>query len=160
MFTATGTIVAPFQHLKRITLAALLTLALIAGVGVTANQVAAQPVGPGLDSFSAACGNLQSQAQGLADEYSSVGRANPYDPRLDDILAQLRGVGTTWQQIGCQAVFGNILLTAQPSTNNLHVNVGAVAGNALLPDNAAPSGPSHSANLGAVAGNARFTAAP
>jgi len=109
MFTAAGFTATVPQRIKPMIIAGLLALSLMVGAGATATRVGAEPVGPGIDGVSQACRALQNQAQDLIDEYGRVGRANPNDPRLNDLLAQIRSVGTTWQQIGCQAAFGNII---------------------------------------------------
>jgi hypothetical protein len=109
MFAAAGTTLVLSQRVKFVLIAGFLALSLLVGVSATATHVGAQPVDRGLDGFSNACADLQDQASALVAQYSSVGRANPYDPQLDDILAQLRSLGTTWQQIGCQGVYGNIV---------------------------------------------------
>lgn len=110
------------QRLKFILIAGFLALSLMVGASATATHVGAQPVDRGLDGFSNACADLQDQANALVAEYSSVGRANPYDPRLDDILTQLRSLGTTWQQIGCQGVYGNIVGAHLISTSKLGIH--------------------------------------
>lgn len=109
MFAAISIAPAFSQRLKFVLVAGLLVLSLLIGASATATHVGAQPVDWGLDGFSNACADLQDQANALVAQYSSVRRANVYDPQLDDILAQLRGIGTTWQQIGCQGVYGNIV---------------------------------------------------
>lgn len=116
MHAVTLTAPAFMQRSRAMIVAGLLALALFAGAGATATRVGAEPVGPGIDGVSQACRGIQNQINDLIGEYGRVGRANANDPRLDDILAQLRSLGTTWNQIGCRAAFGNAALLAQGDT--------------------------------------------
>ena len=100
-----------FNRTARFAALAALALALFAGSGIAATPASARVNGPVFDSFSAACLSLQSQADDLRAEYSRVGRENPYSPRLGEILAELRNIGGSWNQIGCGAVFGSIALS-------------------------------------------------
>ncbi len=114
MFAVVSTHPTFSQRVKPMILAACLALSLMIGAGATATRVGAQPVGPGIDGVSQACRSLQGQAQSLIDEYGRIGRANPNDPQLDVILAQLRSIGADWQRIGCQSGFGRIAVTPAP----------------------------------------------
>lgn len=121
MFFAASTPPTFTQRLKIVLLAGLLALSLMVGAATTATRVGAEPVQRGLDGFSNACANLQDAASGLVSQYTATATANPGDPRLNDILSQLRSIGTTWQQIGCQGVYGNILRVATAGTSSLPI---------------------------------------
>ena len=97
MFVTTGSLTVYTQYLKKVVLAACLALALVAGVGATAHPVGAMPI----DSGSAGCAIIAGRINDLIAEYGRVARANPNDPQLDAILAQLRDAGRDWKAIGC-----------------------------------------------------------
>jgi hypothetical protein len=103
-------------------------LATAAGLGLlfTTTSVHAEPVRPGLDSFTMACAALQNNANALAKEYKDAS-----DDRRGDIIRELRNIGLTWRQIGCQAVFGSIALL--PSGTETH-SVGTVVVTGALKD--------------------------
>jgi len=125
MFAAVGTHPVLYRRIKPMIVVGFLALSLMVGA-ITAPRVGAEPVQRGLDGFSNACADLQDQAQNLVNQYNATGSANPNDSALDDLLAQLRSVGTTWQQIGCQGVYGNILRQA-PAPSGITATVGLVS---------------------------------
>ena len=97
-----------FGIIRRGILALAVCGSLAAGsVGVASRAEARVPDGPRVDSLSAGCGLLQDKADSLREQYDEIGRANPNDPRLDDILAQLRQIGSQWIDV-CAGTFGNI----------------------------------------------------
>ena len=61
------------------------------------------PDGPTLDSLSAGCKLLQNEGDSLLREYA--GDKTP--ERADAILARLRAIGSSWDQI-CKGAFGSI----------------------------------------------------
>jgi hypothetical protein len=121
MFSAVSMHPAFTQRLKIVLLAGFLALSLMVGAATTATRVGAEPVQRGLDGFSNACADLQDQESSLVSQYTATATANPNDPQLDDILAQIRSVGTTWQQIGCQGVYGNILKMVPTGASSLPI---------------------------------------
>lgn len=100
-------------------LAALLVLPVLAPV-----EAQARINGPALDSFSAGCLLLQNDADRLIAEYKNASMA-----RREEILQQLRNIGSDWINIGCKAVFGSIALTLPDQVPNLDIaggNAGAL----------------------------------
>ncbi len=80
--------------------------------------------GPRITSFDFACGDLQDEGDRLRAEYA---RTPSTSPRRDEILARLREIGRTWQQIGCQAVFGSPVRRVNQAThgNGAQTDAGA-----------------------------------
>ena len=111
-------------------------------------HASAQMSQPGADddSFTWGCYQLQQQGNQLIAQYGSVGRANPNYPQLDTILQQIRNIGQTWKDIGCETVFGPIsdIAVAPVSTNGI-ARVGGNVGKVQGPVTSAPSGPSGAA---------------
>jgi len=122
MFVTTGSLTAYTQYLKKVVLAACLALALVTGVGATAHPVGAMPIS--IDSGSAGCAIIAGRINDLIAEYGRVGRANPNDPQLDVILAQIRDAGRDWKTLGC---YGSPL--------GARTSVGQLSGVALAPGN-------------------------
>jgi hypothetical protein len=109
MFPVVGTHPSLPHRLKSVFVTGLLALTLLAGAAGTVTRVGAEPIAPGGDTVSSECAVLQQQAQDLVAQYRELAIASHgTDPRLDDILAQLREIGREWQQIGCQAAYGGI----------------------------------------------------
>jgi len=84
-----------------------LALALLLGVG-TANHAGAERVPANGDSHQRACRALQDRNNALLAEYKLVGATNPGSARIDDILAELRRNGQTWNDIKCNERYGSI----------------------------------------------------
>ena len=106
---------APLAPLARRTAAAaLLTLALFAGASTAVTPAAARVNGPVFDSFSAGCLSLQNDSDSLVGEYKNATPA-----RREEIIGQLRNIGSTWNQIGCKAVFGSISMIVKPVGNTV-----------------------------------------
>jgi hypothetical protein len=148
MFPAVSTHPVFTQRLKIALLAGFLALSVMVGAATTATRVGAEPVQRGLDGFSNACADLQDQAGSLVSQYGATAGANPNDPRLDDILSQLRSIGTTWQQIGCQGVYGNILRVVPAGTSSLPIT--SVYGNLQ------PQAPANTVSLPVAPVSGRF----
>lgn len=85
-------------------LAVALGLALGA-VAFTVDAADAMKVPLGGDSHQRGCYSLQEQGEALLDEY---GDASTTDARRVEILGELRSIGSTWDQIGCRSVWGDI----------------------------------------------------
>lgn len=98
----------------RATLGAM-ALALLVTVGGTAGVGAERPPSGG-DSHQQGCRALYDQAERLRNEYKQVATANPGSARLDAILAELRNVGQTWQDIKCGDRYGSISHLVAPPT--------------------------------------------
>ncbi len=103
---------------RRTVAAALLALALFAGASTAATPASARVNGPVFDTFSAGCLSLQNDADSLIGEYKNATPA-----RREEIIGQLRNIGSTWNQIGCKAVFGSIALTVKPVGNAATANI-------------------------------------
>ena len=88
-------------------LVASLALALLVTVGAATSVGAERPTG--IDGVSVACRGIYDRVHRLLDEYKAVATANPGDPRLDTILAQLRDAGSDWIRIGCRDAFGSVV---------------------------------------------------
>jgi hypothetical protein len=84
-----------------------LALALLVSVGTAIGAGAERPPSGG-DSHQQACRALYDQAEKLRDEYKQVGTANPGSPRLDEIIAEGRNVGQTYQDLHCDDRYGSI----------------------------------------------------
>ena len=91
-----------------------LAIAAFAGALILAPAANARINGPRITSFDFACGNLQDEGDRLRAEYA---RTPSTSPRRDEILARLREIGRTWQQIGCQAVFGSPVRRVNQATH-------------------------------------------
>lgn len=89
-------------------MALLVTLKSTAGVG------AERPPAGG-DTHQIGCRMIYDRSAQLRDEYKRVALANPGDPRLDQILAELRNLGSDWIAIRCKDRFGSIAAIQLPN---------------------------------------------
>src|SRR5688500_3336696 len=92
-------------------LVAGLALALLVSVGTATDAGAERPTG--IDGVSVACRGIYDRVHRLLAEYKAVATADPGDPRLDTILAQLRDAGSDWIRVGCHAAFGSVVARAE-----------------------------------------------
>lgn len=60
---------------------------------------------PGLDSLSMECFRVQSEADALRAEYRNENTTNA---RREDILTELRSLGSYWIAAGCRKLYGDI----------------------------------------------------
>lgn len=60
---------------------------------------------PGLDSLSIECFRVQSEADALRAEYRNENTTND---RREDILTELRALGSYWIAAGCRKLYGDI----------------------------------------------------
>ena len=97
-------------------------LALLIGLGVGAPVGAERvQVPPHGDSHQRACYKLQQDGDALVKEYAGA----THERRLA-IIQELRNQGTTWRQIGCQAVWGNIAVEIPTDINDPNVDPGMI----------------------------------
>jgi hypothetical protein len=107
------------HYLTRVRGVALVGLLLIAVAAALSQSAEAKPVPPGGDSHQIACRDLQQRAYDLLDEYKNLEAKNP--ERSQEIMNELRTIGSDWVSIGCKAGFGDIvgLETLPPSRYGL-----------------------------------------
>jgi hypothetical protein len=92
---------------SRMLAATAIALWLALGIGTLANDsAAAKPVPRGRTSLHYECRRVQNEANNLLDEYK---RDSTSAERRDEILAELRAIGSYWRAAGCQAAFGDIV---------------------------------------------------
>ena len=115
----------PRQSTLRSTAAAM-AIALISISTLAPSPALARINGPVGDTFSAGCLTLQNKGDALIAEYK-----NASNERREQILAELRSNGTTWRQIGCQAVFGDISRIVLPGKRKIPMDAVHVGGDLL-----------------------------
>ena len=115
----------PGQSTLRSTAAAIV-IALISISTLAPGPAFARISGPVGDTFSAGCLTLQNKGDALIAEYK-----NASNERREQILAELRSNGTTWRQIGCQAVFGDISRIVLPGKRKIPMDAVVVGGDLL-----------------------------
>lgn len=71
---------------------------------------------PGLDSLSQECFRVQTAADGLRAEYRNEATTNA---RREDILTELRKLGSYWIAAGCRALFGDMSKFSKVTPNDI-----------------------------------------
>ena len=120
---------------RRVLAPALLALTLFAGASTAVTPASARVKGPVGDSFSAGCLVLQNQYDDLLSEYKNATPA-----RSLEIINEMRNANTTWNQIGCGAVFGNIAYRVAPEVTSHFDAVGSAGAVAVLNNGSVPTG--------------------
>jgi hypothetical protein len=108
---------------------------LIAGMAVviTATSLAVTPAlarikKPGLDSISQECFRVQNEADALRAEYRDTSM-----DRREQILVELRALGSYWIAAGCREQFGDISKFGRLPTNDYKVPESIVDGGGSSP---------------------------
>ncbi|HEX5500123.1 MAG TPA: hypothetical protein VFX03_12885 [Thermomicrobiales bacterium] len=91
---------------------AALAAALVVTVG-SANGVGAERPPSGGDSHQQACRALYDRTEQLRNEYKDVASTNPGSNRLDEILTELRNLGSDWKSLHCDDRYGSIAAPAR-----------------------------------------------
>jgi hypothetical protein len=71
---------------------------------------------PGLDSLSQECFRVQTEADGLRAEYRNEATTNA---RREDILTELRKLGSYWIAAGCRDLFGDMSKFSKVTPNDI-----------------------------------------
>ncbi|HEY9011515.1 MAG TPA: hypothetical protein VIN06_10885 [Devosia sp.] len=91
---------------------------------------------PGLDSLSQECFRVQTESDKLVAEYKNASNA-----RREQILVELRKLGSYWIAAGCKALFGDISKLQRLPGNDYRVPesiVDGVGGAVSSPDSSPP----------------------
>jgi hypothetical protein len=76
----------------------------------------ARPIEGG-DGLAVGCRYLRDQVAGLLAEYKADATT---EARRQEIIGQLRNIGSDWVSVGCQAAFGDLTFTLQQPKPGIH----------------------------------------
>jgi hypothetical protein len=123
------------HRLSRVLIVGVLFASVTASLGTA--PAMARIKKPGLDSVSQECFRVQTASDKLIAEYKNASNA-----RRDEILTELRKLGSYWRAAGCQALFGNIAKVVLP-TNDFHAPPASLSSVGAGDGGSTPAGGSH-----------------